>query len=59
MAREGFEAHIEDVEPERQELPHLGKHDRDSPSASRRSMLAEITWASGTHLNPPGNLALV
>ncbi|KAH9310440.1 hypothetical protein KI387_025475, partial [Taxus chinensis] len=58
MAREGFIAHVEDMEPEHQELPHLGKHDRDPPLASHRSVPVETTWATGAHLNPPGDLAL-
>ncbi|KAH9326702.1 hypothetical protein KI387_006880, partial [Taxus chinensis] len=31
MARERFIADVEGVDPEHQELPHLGKHDRDPP----------------------------
>ncbi|KAH9299628.1 hypothetical protein KI387_031310, partial [Taxus chinensis] len=58
MAREGFGAHVEDMEPGHQELPHLGKHDREPSSSSQGSMPVEMTWAMGTHLNPPGNLAL-
>ncbi|KAH9299835.1 hypothetical protein KI387_031517, partial [Taxus chinensis] len=37
IVREGVEVHAEDVEPEYQELPHLGKHDREPSSASCRS----------------------
>ncbi|KAH9318048.1 hypothetical protein KI387_019817, partial [Taxus chinensis] len=59
MTREGFKDHTKDVEPEHHELPHVGKHDRDLPLASCGSMLAETTWATGTHLNPPGDLAFV
>ncbi|KAH9330540.1 hypothetical protein KI387_002648, partial [Taxus chinensis] len=58
MAHEGFGAHVRDVEPEHQELPHLGNHDRDPSLASRRRAPTETTWAAGTHLNPPGNLSL-
>ncbi|KAH9315076.1 hypothetical protein KI387_023703, partial [Taxus chinensis] len=58
MAREGFEAHVEYVELEHQELPHIGKHEKDPPLASHRSVPTETTWAMGVHLNPPGDLAL-
>ncbi|KAH9292531.1 hypothetical protein KI387_042279, partial [Taxus chinensis] len=47
MSHEGFEAHVEDVEPEHQDLPHLGKHSRESPSASDESASEEEilrTW---------------
>ncbi|KAH9331824.1 hypothetical protein KI387_003932, partial [Taxus chinensis] len=58
MAHEGFTSHIEDMEPEHQELPHLGKHDRDPPMDSHRCVLVKTTGAIGVHRNPPGDLAL-
>ncbi|KAH9307013.1 hypothetical protein KI387_011417, partial [Taxus chinensis] len=58
MAREGFKAHVEDVELEHLDLPHLGKHGREPSLASYESALIETTWAMGVHLNLPGDLAL-
>ncbi|KAH9313596.1 hypothetical protein KI387_022223, partial [Taxus chinensis] len=59
MAREGFEAHTEVIEPKHLELAHLGNHDREPSSTSYGSAPIETTWAAGTHLNLPGNLGLV
>ncbi|KAH9318416.1 hypothetical protein KI387_020185, partial [Taxus chinensis] len=58
MAHEGFGAYVKGVEPEHQELPYLGKHERELSSASHRNVSAEMTWVIGVHLNLPGNLAL-
>ncbi|KAH9306165.1 hypothetical protein KI387_010569, partial [Taxus chinensis] len=58
MAREGFKAHGEEEEQEHQELPHLGKHDREPSSASHGSVLVDMTWAAGMHLSQPADLAL-
>ena len=58
LDHEGFGAHTEDVEPEHLELPHLGKHDRETSSASHRSVPIEMTWATSMHLNLPCNIAL-
>ena len=57
MAREGFMAHVEDMETEHQEIPHLTNHDIDPFSASQGSIPIENTWAVGMHINPPGDLA--
>ena len=58
MAHEGFTAHIEDVELEHQELPHLEKHEREPSLTSQGSAPAETTWAMDTYLNLPRNLTL-
>ncbi|KAH9300044.1 hypothetical protein KI387_011627, partial [Taxus chinensis] len=53
MAHEGFRAHVEDMEQEHLDLPHLGKHGREPSSASDESAPVEMTWAMGVHLNLP------
>lgn len=49
----------DEEELEHQELPHLGKHDREPSSASHGSAPADMTWAAGVHLRQPADLALV
>ncbi|KAH9313003.1 hypothetical protein KI387_028038, partial [Taxus chinensis] len=60
MSCEGFEAHVKDMESEHQALPHLGKCNRESPSASDESALQEeiLRTITGAHLIPPDDLAL-
>ena len=60
MSCEVFEARVEDIEPEHQDLPHLGKRSRESPPASDESMPnEERLMIAGAHMIPPCNLALM
>ncbi|KAH9291626.1 hypothetical protein KI387_043184, partial [Taxus chinensis] len=56
--REGFEVHMEDVDPEQSVLPHIGKHVRETPSASGESSSHGERRVIGTYLNPPSDRAL-
>ncbi|KAH9311592.1 hypothetical protein KI387_026627, partial [Taxus chinensis] len=55
---EGVEVHAEDVEPEQSVLPHLGKHVRETPSASDESSSHGERRVIGTYLNPPSDQTL-
>ncbi|KAH9294373.1 hypothetical protein KI387_040427, partial [Taxus chinensis] len=56
--REGIEVHVEDVEPEKYMLPHLGKHRRDIPSASDESSSFGERRVIDAHLNLPSDQTL-
>ncbi|KAH9320511.1 hypothetical protein KI387_015150, partial [Taxus chinensis] len=58
MDCEGFKAHVKDVELEHLELPHLGKHGRESSLVLDESSFEKILRIASAHLIPPGNLAL-
>ncbi|KAH9308992.1 hypothetical protein KI387_036903, partial [Taxus chinensis] len=58
MLREGFEVHIEDMEPEQSVRPHLGKRMRETPSASNEISSHGERRTIGTHLSPPSDRTL-
>ncbi|KAH9327880.1 hypothetical protein KI387_044372 [Taxus chinensis] len=58
MSYEGFESHVEVMEPKHQNLPHLGNGSRESTLAFDESMFDEERLRNiFTHLIPPDELA--